>query len=74
MGPLSRPRRGPLWSATVPTVNVVGVIPGYFPHERSLDYGVLLRGTIPLSTLGPIWRRLPLRWISRATLPLADML
>jgi hypothetical protein len=53
---------------------IVGVMPGYFPHERSLDYGVLLRGTIPLSTLAPIWRRLPMKWISRVTMPLVDML
>lgn len=39
---------------------IVAVKPGYFPHDRSLNYGVLLRGTIPLSSMSSLWRRMPL--------------
>lgn len=38
---------------------VVRITRDYFPHHGSLDYGVILRGTIPLSTLSPLWRLLP---------------
>jgi len=53
---------------------IVAVKPNYFPHERSLDYGVLLRGTVPLSSLAPLWASLPLTSVRRATLPLARFL
>ncbi|WP_197328991.1 hypothetical protein [Ralstonia syzygii] len=53
---------------------IVAVKPGYFPHERSLDYGVLLRGTVPLSTLAPLWAALPLASVQRVTRPLAALL
>ena len=46
---------------------IVAVKPGYFPHERSQDHGVLLRGTVPLSALAPLWRSLPLPTIQRFT-------
>jgi hypothetical protein len=44
---------------------IVAVRPGYFPHEASLDYGVVLRGRIPLARLWPLWRRLPLPLLQR---------
>ncbi|MFM8899375.1 MAG: hypothetical protein ACKOF9_05415 [Burkholderiales bacterium] len=34
--------------------------PNYFPHEASLNYGVLLRGKVPLSRLWPLWVCLPM--------------
>jgi hypothetical protein len=39
---------------------IVAVKPGYFPHDRSLNHGVLLRGTVPLSSMSSLWRRMPL--------------
>ncbi|MFI8619169.1 metal-dependent hydrolase [Acidovorax sp. NPDC077693] len=42
---------------------VVACRPGYFPHAESLDYGVVMRGRIPLSELTIFWRLLPLRWL-----------
>ncbi len=53
---------------------IVAVKPNYFPHERSLDYGVLLRGTIPLSVLSPLWSAVPLPSLQRVTQPLASLL
>lgn len=53
---------------------IVAVKANYFPHERSLDYGVLLRGTIPLSTLSPLWSAMPLPSLRRVTQPLAGLL
>ncbi len=51
---------------------IIAVVPDYFPHAQSLDYGVLLRGTVPLSQFCPLWRLLPigvlervLGWIAR---------
>ncbi len=38
---------------------IVAVKPTYFPHDKSLDHGALLRGTVPLSRLAPLWRLLP---------------
>lgn len=38
---------------------IVAVKPAYFPHQKSLDHAVILRGTVPLSFLSPLWRRLP---------------
>jgi predicted metal-dependent hydrolase len=42
---------------------IVACKPDYFPHEASLDYGAVIRGHIPLSTLAPLWKRLPLPWL-----------
>lgn len=39
---------------------IVAVRPNYFPHEASLDYGVVLGGRIPLSFLSPLWQRMSL--------------
>jgi hypothetical protein len=47
---------------------VVSVLPGYFPHERSLDYGAIIRADVPLSQLNWLWQFLPLRWL-RAMVP-----
>lgn len=41
--------------------------PNYFPHERSLDYGAVLRAGIPLSAGAPLWRILPLSLLRRLT-------
>lgn len=38
---------------------IVAVKPAYFPHHKSLDQAVVLRGTVPLSFLSPLWRRVP---------------
>jgi hypothetical protein len=46
----------------------------YFPHERSLDYGVILRGAVPLSMLAPLWTTLPLPLIRRVTRALTVLL
>jgi len=54
--------------------DIVAVKPGYFPHERSLDHGVLLRGTVPLSSLAPLWTALPLAAAQVVTRPLAALL
>jgi hypothetical protein len=53
---------------------IVCVKPGYFPHERSLDHGAILRGTIPLSALVPVWRALPLASTRRVTRQLSSLL
>jgi len=53
---------------------IVDVKSNYFPHKRSLDYGVLLRGTIPLSGLSPLWRVMPLQMLKRITRHLACLL
>ena len=39
---------------------LVAVKPDYFPHAASLDHGAVLRGVIPLSSLWPLWRRMPM--------------
>jgi hypothetical protein len=54
--------------------DIVCVKSGYFPHERSHDHGVILRGTIPLSALFPVWRALPLESTRRVTQGLAALL
>ena len=54
--------------------NIVSIKADYFPHERSLDYGVLLRGTVPLSILRPVWSALPLSSIECITRPLGALL
>lgn len=53
---------------------IVSIKRDYFPHERSLDYGVLLRGTVPLSILRPVWSALALPTIQRIAHPLAALL
>ncbi len=40
---------------------IVAVLPDYFPHDASLDHGVLIQGTVPLSQLCPVWQRLPFK-------------
>ncbi|RJG04687.1 hypothetical protein D3870_00420 [Noviherbaspirillum cavernae] len=39
---------------------IVSIQKNYFPHEESLDYGVILRGIIPLSQPRRLWRITPL--------------
>jgi hypothetical protein len=46
---------------------IVCVKPGYFPHEQSLNYGVMLRGTIPFAAMSPVLQALPLAAIQRIT-------
>ncbi|MDR7151694.1 putative metal-dependent hydrolase [Hydrogenophaga palleronii] len=52
--------------------HIEAVLPNYFPHARSLDHGVLLRGQVPGARWAPLWRRVSLsriqamqRWLSR---------
>lgn len=45
--------------------------PDYFPHERSLNYGAVLRAKIPLSAGAPLWQIMPSAWLRRATRLLA---
>lgn len=40
--------------------DIIRVCEDYFPHKASLDYGVIVRGYLPLSEFIFIWRRLPL--------------
>jgi len=54
--------------------DIMGVKPGYFPHERSHDHGVILRGTVPLSALVPVWKALPLASTQRITRQLGTLL
>jgi hypothetical protein len=42
---------------------ILRVVPQYFPHPASLDFGVLLRGKIPLAGAAPLWKLLPLSWL-----------
>ncbi len=44
--------------------HIVYIRPNYFPHEASQNFGVLLRGTVPLSWLSWLWRCLPLHWVN----------
>lgn len=53
---------------------LVGVRADYFPHAESLDHGALLRGVIPLSHLGPLWRRMPLTTLQAMSGLVAQML
>lgn len=39
---------------------IVSIQENYFPHAESLDYGVILRGVIPLSQPRQLWRVTPL--------------
>lgn len=43
--------------------HIMACKPNYFPHEASLDYGAVIRGSVPLSGLAPVWKRLPLSWL-----------
>jgi hypothetical protein len=54
--------------------DILCVKPGYFPHERSRDHGVILRGNIPLSALLPVWKVLPLTSSERVTRQLVTLL
>lgn len=53
---------------------LVCVRPDYFPHDGSLDHGVILRGRVPLSSLTPVWRTLPLWSTQRVTRQLEVLL
>ncbi|WP_206956607.1 hypothetical protein [Trinickia acidisoli] len=53
---------------------IVSIKRNYFPHERSLDYGVLLRRTVPLSVFGPLWAAVSLATVKRVTRPLIALL
>ncbi|UVM47883.1 MULTISPECIES: hypothetical protein [unclassified Pseudomonas] len=44
---------------------IVAIKDNYFPHEPSLDFGVLILGKVPLSGLSFIWKRVPLPWLQR---------
>lgn len=44
---------------------IVAIRDQYFPHESSLDFGVLIVGKVPLSGLSFIWKRMPLLWLQR---------
>jgi hypothetical protein len=46
---------------------IVAVLPGYFPHEASLDHGAVLRGRVPLAALWPLWRGVPLPLLQRVS-------
>ena len=46
---------------------VVAVLPGYFPHASSLDYGILLRGHVPLSALAAVWSLMPIGTVRTVT-------
>jgi hypothetical protein len=38
---------------------IVSIQKDYFPHAASLDYGVIVRCTIPLSRPAPLWQGMP---------------
>ncbi len=40
--------------------DIVAVLPDYFPHVESLDYGVLIRGAVPLAMHTLVWKYMPL--------------
>jgi hypothetical protein len=46
---------------------VVACKPDYFPHERSIDYGAVIRASIPVSAGAPLWQVLPLGCLRRMT-------
>lgn len=47
--------------------DIVAVLPDYFPHAASLDYGVLIKGAVPLSRYFVIWKHIPLGAIQALT-------
>ena len=51
---------------------VVCIKQDYFPHAPSQDIGVILRGTVPLSSLAPVWRALNPASTQRITRRLAS--
>lgn len=53
---------------------VVCIKPGYFPHQRSEDHGVILRGAIPLARFAPMWRALPIAATRGITRRLSSLL
>ena len=46
---------------------IISVQYDYFPHEDSLDYGVIVRGTIPLHRWSPVLRYVPHRLLRRVS-------
>ena len=40
--------------------HIVSIQANYFPHDPSMDYGVILHGVIPLSGPKRLWQRIPL--------------
>ena len=44
---------------------IVSIQEDYFPHPDSLDYGVILRGHIPLARQTRLWRMIPLPLLER---------
>jgi hypothetical protein len=44
---------------------VVRVEEAYFPHPESMDYGVILRGDIPLSKFAPVLSKLPTKVLAK---------
>ncbi|MEC4719062.1 hypothetical protein RY831_07875 [Noviherbaspirillum sp. CPCC 100848] len=40
--------------------DIVSIQENYFPHEDSLNYGVIVRGSIPLSAPKQLWRHTPI--------------
>jgi hypothetical protein len=53
--------------------DLITIVPNYFPHARSLNYGALLHARVPLSELCFIWQFLSLPWI-QSLIPLLDTL
>lgn len=47
---------------------IVAIARNYFPHEKSMDYGVILCGKIPLSTLSFFWQHVPIEYLQKLTL------
>jgi hypothetical protein len=45
--------------------HIVSIQEDYFPHPDSLDYGVILRGEIPLARPTRLWRMIPLPMLER---------
>ena len=45
--------------------HIVAWKPDYFPHEASLNHGVVLRGRVPLSGARLLWKQVPVRWLER---------
>ena len=44
---------------------IISVQRDYFPHEESLNYGVIIRGDIPFSRWSPLLRYVPHQWLYR---------
>lgn len=39
---------------------IVSIQENYFPHAESMDYGVIVRGSVPLAAPKQIWRHTPM--------------